>query len=79
MTPSSTPWPDGRAAGGAASRMSDESAGAVVLVAAVLLAFLPSLGGGFLWDDDIWITSVARTPTQRLIHDDGGQIGRAHV
>ena len=48
---------------------------ATALVAAVLLAFWPSLGGGFLWDDDIWIVPAAVTPTQRLIHDDRGLHG----
>jgi len=41
----------------------------------VLLAFWPSLGGGFLWDDDTWIAAAPATPTQRLIHADDGLRG----
>ncbi len=50
-------------------------AGGVVIGLAVLLAFWPSLSGGFLWDDDNWIAAVPSTPTHRLIHDDGGLRG----
>ena len=46
--------------------------GGLIIGLAVLLAFWPSLGGGFLWDDDTWIAAVPTTPTHRLIHDDGG-------
>jgi Tfp pilus assembly protein PilF len=63
------------ATAGDASRWPTEAAGAILIVAAVLLAFWPSLDGGYLWDDDIWIASVATTPTQRLIHDDRGLYG----
>jgi len=50
-------------------------AGGVVIGLAVLLAFWPSLSGGFLWDDDNWIAAVPSTLTHRLIHDDGGLRG----
>ncbi|MFM7207775.1 MAG: tetratricopeptide repeat protein [Planctomycetaceae bacterium] len=50
-------------------------AGGALIVAAVLLAYWPSLHGGFLWDDENWITAVPTTPTHRLIHDDGGLRG----
>ena len=44
----------------------------MLIAVAVLLAFWPSLSGGFLWDDETWIAETASTPTHRLIHDDGG-------
>jgi len=50
-------------------------AGGLLIALAVLLAFWPSLRGGFLWDDDTWIAATPTTPTHRLIHDDGGLVG----
>lgn len=49
--------------------------GGLLIGLAVLVAFWPSLRGGFLWDDDTWIAAVPSTPTQRLVHDDGGLRG----
>lgn len=33
--------------------------GGLGLVALVLLAYLPAIGGGSIWDDDSWTTKVA--------------------
>lgn len=49
--------------------------GAVLIGAAVLLAFWPSLSGGFLWDDENWIAASPTLPMHHLIHDDGGLAG----
>lgn len=49
-----------------------EIGGALLIALAVLVAFWPSLGGGFLWDDENWITATPSTPTHRLIHDADG-------
>src|SRR5262249_36932384 len=49
--------------------------GAILIILAVLVAYWPSLGGGFLWDDEYWIVEKASTPTQRLIHDPRGLYG----
>ncbi|MBM4010680.1 MAG: tetratricopeptide repeat protein [Planctomycetes bacterium] len=60
-------------AGGASRWL--ELAGGLLLGLAVLLAFWPSLGGGFLWDDEHWIAVTPTTPTLRLIHEDDGLRG----
>mgnify|MGYP006284554837 CR=1 FL=1 len=52
-----------------------EAAGAVVIAAAVLLAYWPSLSGGFLWDDENWISATPDTPTQQMIHAADGLYG----
>lgn len=49
--------------------------GGLLIVAMILVAYWPSLRGGFLWDDDNWIAARPTTPTHRLIHDDGGLSG----
>lgn len=49
--------------------------GAILIAAATLLAFWPSLGGGFLWDDENWIVATPSLPMHRLIHDDRGLYG----
>jgi protein O-mannosyl-transferase len=53
-------------------RAGTEIGGGILIVVAVLLAFWPSLGGGFLWDDEHWIAATPSTPTHRLIHDADG-------
>ena len=52
-----------------------DAGGAVVIGLAVLLAHWPSLGGGFLWDDENWIVATPSTPTHQLIHADDGLYG----
>ena len=68
----------GEAAGGRAGRASAwwlGLGGSLLIGLAVAVAFWPSLGGEFLWDDDTWITAAPTTPTHRLIHADDGLRG----
>jgi hypothetical protein len=68
----------GEAAGGRVGRASAwwlGLGGSLLIGLAVAVAFWPSLGGEFLWDDDTWITATPTTPTHRLIHADDGLRG----
>lgn len=49
--------------------------GGLLIAAIVLVAYWPSLGGGFLWDDENWIAATPSSPTHHLIHDDAGLWG----
>jgi len=49
--------------------------GGLLIGVMALLAYWPSLQGGFLWDDEIWIAATPITRTHRLIHDAGGLRG----
>ncbi len=49
-----------------------DAAGVILIGLAVVVAFWPSLGGGFLWDDDSWIAATPSVPMHRLMRDDAG-------
>ncbi len=52
--------------------MVDGACAALLIVLAVLAAYWPAMSGGFLWDDDIWITEDPTGSTARLIRADDG-------